>query len=646
MDMSRAFDLWVEITGVNPSDTYIRLRDMDIRRANDVLKKSLVHDKTYVTTMMLLKMYLEDFLADRQLSMKEILDNFDVFNDWIMKINEFKTIIESEDVLEIKAEFKDLLKQGLAHYGANPQVYVDMVENESNLAELRYSVFNAIDTLEVAQFTDGLPISKKPVLYKDLYVFKDLNTLLKWMLAVDSGIVLAMIQDIKDQSNSYFVFAVRNGGRLYLVTDREKTSHPLRQELSRSRARGREFFNRITEYHFPYSILDIDFGDNNRAYISHSSETALVSKEDGLAIKAIKDMESEEVLWLMMMFSLLEEKFFAQEYKADKLSYTAQMMEETTLLLEQAKKNEVAVLSYTKLEVPPMKVEDINTAEKVKDAFEHEPTGQHDWMIERYSIPQEAIDVVTNKEKPVLLLTDGRENRSETSIALKKMDMSSFDDAERLEKDRIYLARYNMAMVINQQLKEEYEKRKNEVINWFKTAVKKNLPALLKAISEGKMIVTDIEEARTRDGGAERLKTNGNILRVGMLKDESFYGFTHCHIYGDSTEFYRGKTTCAVNDKQATLIGHFFPRTASQLAELCGCEISELHELLQNWQREREDRGNSILDSVDPMDWAIHNPWKDVRFDVRIYLSKTGFNQLCKENQTNNENFWKKEVVE
>ncbi|MEC0342003.1 hypothetical protein [Bacillus sonorensis] len=239
IDMKKTFDLWIEITGVNPSQTTIRLRDMDIQRANRILEKSLKYDSTYMTTLMLMTTYLEEFMETRTLSLKEITDNYSTFTDWLFKVSELINILNSEYVMSAKQEFKNLLKEALSHYGIEESVYDSMVANESYLSELRYSSFNAIQDLEVVQFAQGSPIANKPRIYKDVFIFKDINTLLRWMMSVDSGIVVAMIQDTKDLSNSYFVFAVRNGGTLSILTDREKLSHPLQMETSRSRMRGR-----------------------------------------------------------------------------------------------------------------------------------------------------------------------------------------------------------------------------------------------------------------------------------------------------------------------------------------------------------------------------------------------------------------------
>lgn len=637
MEITKAFDLWMNITGVNPNDTSIRLRDMDVHTANGVLKNSLQYDTTYVTTFMLMKMYLEEFLENRSISLKEIIDKYDVFKDWLAQIDELKSILYSEEVTSNQKAFQALLKQGLAHYGADDAVYDSMVANEENLAEIRFSSFNAINQLEVVQFSHGLPSEKRAKVHSHVHLFKDINTLLSWMMNVESGVVLAMIQDEKQLSDAYFVFAIRNGGTLSVLTDRKKTAHPLQSMMSRTRLEGRQFYERISQYHFPYSILDITYGDNGRAYIT-SEETSLMQKEEGFAVKEIKDLEHDEIVWIMMMFDFIEEKFFREDFKVKELSYTAKMIENTNFLLENAKGHEVAIQSYPKLQLPVLTNEFMKT-ENLKDVFRRKPLGLHDWMVERYEVPVAVFDVVGNAHE-TLLLTDGKENM-DSSVVLKNMDISSFKTAEELQKDRIFIARYNQAKIVSLKAKEEFNQRQSEVENWYKEAIRKNLPNLITSITQGEFIVSkDKEKARIRNGNWERRNDSGNILRVDQTSNEEYGGYIFCHITGEKLEKDISIPTCIVSDKQATILGHFYPKTASQLADLCGCEEKDLHELLQHWNLERKDNGNQLLENLDPLDWAVENPWEKMRMDVKIYLTKREYNKLCKQHQTGKESFW------
>lgn len=640
MDMNKILETWIEITGVNPNDSKIRLRDLDIHRANRIIKKSLEVDPSFITTLMLLDSYLDDFAKDRMISLHDVMSDYDKFSNWLTMINDFRSSIRSEEAMEIKSKFKESLKEAIAHYNVHEDVIEKIVEKDDMLAELRYSSFNAINTLEIAQFSHGEPSGKKPVVYQDVYRFTDINTLLDWMMSVESGIVLALIQDSEDLSNSYFVFAIRNGGTMTILTDRERTAHPLETQMSRSRARGREFENRITSYYFPYdTLMKIDHGDNGRAYVN-GNERAVAVREDGVALQPINLLMPDEIVWVILMFGHLNDKFFKENYKTKELSYTPKMMVETDYLLKQADEKGIVIYGYKGIEVPKFTTEELKT-EKIKDQFDYESSGRNDWMIERYEVPDTAFDVLPS-ENHKLMLTDGS-GQEMKSLTIAKMNPSYFGDEERLTKDRIYMARYNQAKAINVQIEKEYNERKNEVLEWYEKAIRRNLPSLLEAMAKGRFLVDDKKHASINQGGWLMRQSDGNILFMFDKKQDRYqFGNANVRIYGPSSEGW-GKYNCAYNDTKASFIGLFHPTNATMLANLCGCEVSELHELLQNWSRSREDyrdKGNSILQRIDPMDWKVKNPWDELNMDVRIYLSKSGYNALCKKHGIPKDLFW------
>lgn len=643
MDLIQLLERWVEITGVDPNDKQIRLKDIDIIRANRIIKKSLEVDQTYVTTLMLLDSYLTDFVKDRTLTLHEIMSNYEKFSNWLGMINDFRASIRSDEAMEIREKFKASLKEAIAHYKVHPDVIEKIVENDDLLAELRYSSFNAISTLEIAQFSHGEPSDKKPVLYQDVYRFSDINALLSWMMNVESGIVMAMIQDTEDDSNTYFVFAIRNGGTMTILTDRERTAHPLETQMSRSRARGRAFNERIESYYFPYdSLMDIQFGDNDRAYVRPQEETSLATRQDGIPIRPINLLGPDEIVWVIMVFSHLNEKFFKENYKTKELSYTPKMMMETDYLLKEAEEKGIVLYGYQGIEVPKLTKENMRT-ENVKNQFAYEPSNKNDWLIERYPVSDSLFDVLPN-ENETLMLTDGSGNDVQ-SLTLSKMNPSYFGDEERLTKDRIYMARYNLARAINIQVQKEYSERKEEVLDWYEKAVRKNLPTLLEAMAKGRFLVDDKDSATLRAGGWSMRQSDGNILYMFDRKKDSYtFGMQNTRFMGRSSVY--GKYTCALNDTAASFIGQFHPTNASMLANLCGCDVSELHELLQHWQSHKGPSGysgNPILSRVDPMEWKIKNPWEELNLDVRVYLSKSGYNALCKEHGFDKDMFWLKE---
>jgi hypothetical protein len=73
-----------------------------------------------------------------------------------------------------------------------------------------------------------------------------------------------------------------------------------------------------------------------------------------------------------------------------------------------------------------------------------------------------------------------------------------------------------------------------------------------------------------------------------------------------------GRAALLLHDVRAYWFTAIKPRNAVDLAYMCGVEVSDLPELLQHWHN-RDDEpytGNSILNRIDPLEWAIHPPWE------------------------------------
>ena len=99
------------------------------------------------------------------------------------------------------------------------------------------------------------------------------------------------------------------------------------------------------------------------------------------------------------------------------------------------------------------------------------------------------------------------------------------------------------------------------------------------------------------------------------------------------------QVACARTDAVSSYHVTLNPENPEDLAYLCGVEVEDLPWQLQRWRRRNPSyRGNSILDRLDPAEWALKNPWarrSDARtgnFDlsVGVSLSKRAVNALRK----------------
>lgn len=676
----RALELWVELTGVDPAKEHgtFTMREWEIKSVNDELKESLRIDPTKITTMMMLDYFVRDYLKNRKFTVQSILDDYRVLVDYLEKCRELLEILDSEEVTEAKKEFRDSVIAALTHYGVTKEETFDMANDLHSLAFLRRDALRAIEVLECHQFLQGDPDGEKPIYYENVFEFWNINSLIKSMTQTKkSGITLNLIRDPLETS-SFFIFAIRNGGTLSILTDRDKQPHPLAKYMSRRP--DRSFASRYWRYHFPYDLMGVAMSEDGRsAYIEQQESTALTPyNAQANPLQKIADLNPDETIWIAMMFSQIERKFWKENHKTPQLSYTGEMLKVQHALVAGAAHLPAAIDNYKVLEAPALKSSDV-TAEKMKDEWRIKPTGQHDWMEQRYEHlvkddilnlmddgtqeklvligSQKEIDILSKvphriieveEDKIAVVPTDALEKLPfwdrDAVRALPKvqaMDATMFGTAEQVIADQRWVARYNKAKQINWAAHKEYRRRKDEVFAWFEEAVKANQENLFKAIAEGTFIVE-----RQRNKGFGHEIDEGNILyRFSKEDDRNSFSSTHS-TYRTGLSFHGGrkgwtsKYYCCINGSEVSVYAKFNPSTATALAKMCGVEIDDLPDVLQHWAKEEQYSGNSILDRIDPMEWVVKNPWRNMNFSVCFYLSKSGFIELCNRYGVKPIRFW------
>ena len=77
------------------------------------------------------------------------------------------------------------------------------------------------------------------------------------------------------------------------------------------------------------------------------------------------------------------------------------------------------------------------------------------------------------------------------------------------------------------------------------------------------------------------------------------------------------------------------------IADVCGCKIEDLPDLLQHYSPVKElSYGNYIISNIDPMDWIIRNHLASLNFNIGILLSKSSYNDICKKYGTKPNKIW------
>ena len=63
--INKVFELWVDITGIDPASNKIRLQDFNIYSANKEIEEALNLDETGITALLLMDYFAEEYLENK-----------------------------------------------------------------------------------------------------------------------------------------------------------------------------------------------------------------------------------------------------------------------------------------------------------------------------------------------------------------------------------------------------------------------------------------------------------------------------------------------------------------------------------------------------------------------------------------------------
>ncbi len=583
-----------------------------------------------------------------------------------------RALLAGSGMPEARDELRGQVLQALAHYGAAHRDDVkELLASRDRVSFLWRDALEAVESLEAHQFMQGEPDAATPRYHGHVLSTWTLNGLLQAVVGMPSGIVMAMVRD-PEAVHSYFVFGIRNGGTLTVVTDRTDWAHPFAQRLSRRPER--QLSRRMQRSWFPYSVLDVrtNVDENGDVVGIHvAREEGLVPREQvARRVRPISDLEPEEVVWTAMMFGLLVRRYFHEGRRLPELSYLGEQVEVASGMEVAAFGANLPVTGYEPLKVEPLRSADLTRGtvgdKAMIDGRTMRRGGANAWMEERYAhlVDDGLLNRVAGPGAAKLLVgPDGKEAPpvprpffAGEPVAprweFESLDASSFATRERLEADRVFTARYNQAAEVDRLALAEYEARRDEVRAWWRDALVANKAALLAAVGRGELLgrpavredaANDVEG--DRDTTAEGMR--GNILRIAHVDDigvsDVFWGFKGVFLSDDdkARTSWTGAPldgrrnparTCAVRGVTPSWRVCIEPRDAGDLALVAGVSADDLPDVLRHWRHETFGSlvGNHFLRRVDPMDWVATNPWRKVDFRVFTYLSQGALKALAK----------------
>ena len=654
--LKEALDLWVDFSGVDPeaksweitmSDSW---DDFDFRRSYEQLQKSLKSDPTGVTACMLLRAYLENYQKCTSIPLTDILEEPEEYIENLRKFKRLKEIVENSIVAETVDDFKDFIVKAAKHYEYDETKVSKLFDNREHIGMSRFYALEAAKKLTEYQFSRGKHDKKIPMIYKGILKFPSIQMAINFLASHEESLIaLALIRDEYNDFYSHFAFLIKNGENTFLLSDDEKWVHPMQKKMSRRPDRHldrKEFVD-----YLPYQLMD-KF-DNEKVDPDQSKATLL---------SPIKDLPVYQIVWLTVLFEKLRQNFWDKRHNLKQLSHFMGTVSDgysSVKQLNDAKRdasNFPVHIPATKL--PKVTNKEVTTESMIND-WDHEPTRQNEWLEKRYEklIPDFAInpDLGLLDEKELKLLEDGKDESNHKWFGkekpkplikraiqgpvnkealkhcsdLKVMPETNFGTMESLQKTQRWHSRYNKATLIKYYAQKEYEDRHEEVIKWLKNQAQSQKDRLIKIAITGEFKSQGLKSVGF---GTKYSDESKNFLSLNRGEGPISSSWGHYWAILGEVDYHKSKYYCPITGAVATLFAVFEPKTAIALADVLGCKVKDLPDVMRNWWKGNAYYGNSILDNVDPMEWVVDDPWSDkITFAVIIPFSKRAFKQLRKE---------------
>jgi hypothetical protein len=272
MSLIQALQLWVEITGVEPARSgSFTMGEWGIQKLHREIQESLELDPSEITGLMMFSSIVQSYFEDRTFTLDALLNNPDRVNTYLSKARTLTAFLRSDAVTGPSDAFANRVSQALEKYGVTNQEVSRILSNKGQmgdrgtLAVLRRDAMRTLEHLQVNQFLDGdaEEVSVKPAYGRFVYRWDNINSMLRAMVNAPSGVTINMIQTAENPLGVYFVFAIRNGGRLFVFTDKEATPHPLAEGMWRRP--DKILAARANRNWFPYELAGLKFNEEGRA---------------------------------------------------------------------------------------------------------------------------------------------------------------------------------------------------------------------------------------------------------------------------------------------------------------------------------------------------------------------------------------------
>lgn len=331
----QAAGIWNKLTGVSYDQTTFKsLGEFSAYITNNRLRNAIELDPEGFLPIIILHAEFNKYCKDRSFKVYDMLYD----KDCVEFINNAKKLLEvfNKPIIVDRLSYeKDKffkvfhrIKGGNYLIGDKSSDSAAVLDIGDDLfIDILYEAKLAAKTLRIDQFSRGKKSGCAPVLSNNIYQcysVHDFISAISKNSGFESVVALCLIRDVLHPLFSYFVIGIRNGQRVYIVSDKPREPHPLYKV--KTRRPGRSQGRRMEEFWFPYYLLEFEL-DHRGDLMPSKKETGLVLRDKEFKpLCEVKALRDENLLWLVMLYESLVDKFFVNDYESEELSYTGDMV--------------------------------------------------------------------------------------------------------------------------------------------------------------------------------------------------------------------------------------------------------------------------------------------------------------------------------
>lgn len=612
-----------------------------MHKAVEDAEKTSEYDPSFLTALSYLELKFHEGLREINYSLDAIVFNPKGFE------KEKSCVLEMQQILDSCSEYvsqKNYFINIVADLAANYET--DKTFSVEKILQSRYSALCSFDYLQDFQFLRGEEDTTPPKYIKQVYEWWNINSLIDYATTLPNSISLHLIRH-PNLYESYFCFLIKRGGNIFIFTD--KMNLPTPSFSMTTRRPDRLMAENIDLNYFPYYLLKIESENGDLFETKTEASTDLVAfQKKTFILTTISELREDSLLWVILMFDLINQNYFLNHKQLEELSFTVEMMVQPQRFIEKTKTN--GVVAYSNIE----ELEHITTASIHSDNIDSSALGREftsNWMEDRYS--SQITDEMLNQVQPIgqntyfntanQSLVCSEKSKSDLVGYFKENDLVSlasvhptqFNTGKQIRLDRIFMARLNYVNLIEELASNEFSQRKPEIKKWFEKICQ----------SKNTLIIDRCKQLKTKyelkDGALNRIDGLSNSITPRSSRFSTKFEPTRSVFVGKggigeqingnelkSLSGNNGHGSCYLTDAASSYAAVFSLADIADILDFFDIKLKDVPEFMHHYtSRNYRSQGNSILNRTDPMA-DIRNPFHHYSFTVIVYLSKRGYSKL------------------